>query len=148
MRHELIDAWMQHPSASMLADPMFDSLRRWSRGSFPEGEIPLSWTLERMDNAGVSHGLLSAWWGPAGPLVSNDDVGGIAREFPERFSAVVSADLHRPMDAIRELRRCVSEYGARGLRIVPWLWELPPDRLQPRRRRWPCVRWHTPAAAV
>jgi len=24
----IIDAWMQHPSAEFLADPMFDSLRR------------------------------------------------------------------------------------------------------------------------
>jgi len=26
----IIDAWMQHPSAEFLADPMFDSLRRWA----------------------------------------------------------------------------------------------------------------------
>jgi hypothetical protein len=28
----IIDAWMQHPSAEFLADPVFDSLRRWSHG--------------------------------------------------------------------------------------------------------------------
>src|SRR5690606_40344174 len=28
--------------------------------------------------------------------------------------------------AVRELRRCVRELGFRGLRLVPWLWELPP----------------------
>jgi predicted TIM-barrel fold metal-dependent hydrolase len=31
------------------------------------------------------------------------------------------------MQAVRELRRCVRELGFRGLRIVPWLWGLPPD---------------------
>src|SRR5207245_4477356 len=29
--------------------------------------------------------------------------------------------------AVRELRRCVRELGFRALRIVPWLWNLPPD---------------------
>src|SRR6266404_9237228 len=31
------------------------------------------------------------------------------------------------MEAVRELRRCVRHLGFRGLRIVPWLWNLPPD---------------------
>jgi hypothetical protein len=26
----IIDAWMQHPAAEFLADPVFDSLRRWA----------------------------------------------------------------------------------------------------------------------
>jgi hypothetical protein len=25
----IVDAWMQHPSLALMADPMFDSLRRW-----------------------------------------------------------------------------------------------------------------------
>jgi hypothetical protein len=33
----------------------------------------------------------------------------------------------RPMAAVRELRRSVRELGFRALRIVPWLWDLPPD---------------------
>jgi len=36
-------------------------------------------------------------------------------------------NIARPMEAIRELRRSVREFGFRGLRIVPWLWGLPPD---------------------
>ncbi len=30
------------------------------------------------------------------------------------------------MDAVRQLRRCVTDNGFRGLRVVPWLWEAPP----------------------
>ena len=38
----IIDAWMQHPSAEFLTDPMFDSLRRWSRGQLDQtGEVPV-----------------------------------------------------------------------------------------------------------
>ena len=31
------------------------------------------------------------------------------------------------MDAVRELRTCVKERGFSGLRLLPWLWGLPPD---------------------
>jgi uncharacterized protein len=27
---------------------------------------------------------------------------------------------------VRELRRCVKQLGFRGVRVLPWLWELPP----------------------
>jgi len=33
----------------------------------------------------------------------------------------------RPMKAVAELRRCVEEFGFHGLRVLPWLWGLPPD---------------------
>ncbi|MFE4720859.1 hypothetical protein ACFRLW_31470 [Streptomyces sp. NPDC056728] len=43
---------------------------------------------------------------------------------------VAGADLTRPIQAVRELRRAVEELGFVALWIVPWLWQLPPtDRL-------------------
>ena len=60
-------------------------------------------------------------------LIGNDEVASLVREHPGRLIGIASVDLHRPMDAVRELRRCVRELGFRGLRIVPWLWGLPPD---------------------
>ena len=122
-----IDAWMQHPNRRFLADPMFDSpLRRWSHDNFP-AKVSTQWTLDQMDRAGVEVGLLCAWWAPTGPLISNDEVGQLALCHPDRFVPVASADLYRPMDAVREVRRCVDAYGVRAVRIVPWLWNLPPD---------------------
>jgi hypothetical protein len=45
----------------VLADPMFDSLRAWSRGRLPERDIPIEWTLAAMDETGTgqagAHGL-------------------------------------------------------------------------------------------
>ena len=32
-----------------------------------------------------------------------------------------------PMVAVRELERAVSELGLRALRVIPWLWDRPPD---------------------
>ena len=124
---EIVDVWMQHPSRTFLADPMFDSLRAWSHGRLPDKELPIEWTLEAMDTAGVGVGLLCAWWGPAGPLISNDDVATAVSKYPDRLVGVAAVDLQRPMAAIRELRRCVQDLGFRALRIVPWLWDIPPD---------------------
>jgi uncharacterized protein len=80
-----------------------------------------------MDEAGVRTGLLCAWWGPQGPLIGNDTVAALVAQHPDRFAGVGSVDLYRPMAAVRELRRCVDQLGFRALRIVPWLWNLPPD---------------------
>jgi predicted TIM-barrel fold metal-dependent hydrolase len=128
MTHEakIVDVWMQQPNPGFLEQPFLDSLRRWTRR--PELPCPtLEDTLRVMDKAGVGLGLLSAWWGPAGPMITNDEVAECVRRHPDRFAGIASVDLSRPMNGIRELRRCVRELGFRGLRIVPWLWNLPPD---------------------
>ena len=124
---EIIDAWMQHPSAEFLADPMFESLRRWARGSLAGGEVPVAATVAAMDQAGVRTGMLCAWWGPRGPLISNDAVAAVVAGYPDRFAGVAAVDLARPMAAVRELRRCVRDLGFRALRVIPWLWNLPPS---------------------
>src|SRR5438874_8397184 len=118
---------MQHPSRAFLAHPVFESLRRWSHGGLAEADVPLEATIGAMDGAGVRVGLLCAWWGPQGPLIGNDEVAACVRRYPDRLVGVASVDLHRPLDAVRELRRCVRELGFRALRIVPWLWNLPPN---------------------
>jgi uncharacterized protein len=125
----IVDAWMQHPTQRFLQQPMFDSVRRWDRSGNLIAEVPLDLiaTVGAMDDGGVGIGLMSAWWGPHGPLISNEEVASFVRQYPARFVGVASVDLYRPRDAIRELRRCVRELGFRGLRILPWLWDLPPD---------------------
>ncbi|MEW6531347.1 MAG: amidohydrolase family protein [Thermodesulfobacteriota bacterium] len=122
----IIDVWMQHPTGNFLQQPMFDSLRRWSGENFIP-DIPLAATIGAMDQAGVRIGLVAAWWGPQGALIHNDEVASFVREYPQRLCGVASVNLARPMEAVRELRRCVKQLGFRGLRIVPWLWGLPPD---------------------
>jgi predicted TIM-barrel fold metal-dependent hydrolase len=121
-----IDAWMQHPTPRFLSQDMFASLMRWTAREAPTEELPLAVTLGAMAEADVSFGLLSAWHGPQGPLISNDEVAGWVRAQPERFAGLAAVDVSRPMDAVRELRRCVTELGFKGLRVLPWLWEAPP----------------------
>src|SRR6478609_406974 len=121
-----IDVWMQHPTQRFLNQEAFASLRRWTGQQIPEDEIPIEATMAAMDAAEISFGLLSAWHGPQGPLIANDEVAGWITEHPDRFVGLAAVDLARPMDAVRELRRCVTELGFIGLRVIPWLWEAPP----------------------
>ena len=122
-----VDAWLQHPTRRFMGHDMFASLWRWTGAEPPAQDIPLAHTVAAMDAAGVSLGLLSAWHGPReGALISNDEVAGWLSEQPGRFAGLAAVDLDRPMNAVRELRRCVTELGFVGLRVIPWLWEAPP----------------------
>jgi uncharacterized protein len=123
----VIDVWMQHPTLRFLAHEMFESLRRWTGQEVPRQEPSIDTTLAGMDDAGVEFGLLSTWSAPRQPpLIGNDEVAGWVGEHPDRFAGVAGVDLNKPMDAVRELRRCVTEMGFKGLRVVPWLWEAAP----------------------
>jgi uncharacterized protein len=71
----IVDAWMQHPTLRFLRSDFLGSLRRWT-GALPEEELPLAATIATMDVGGVDYGLISAWHGPAGALITNDEVAG------------------------------------------------------------------------
>jgi predicted TIM-barrel fold metal-dependent hydrolase len=122
----IVDAWCQHPTPAFLAYPMFATLRRWIGNDGTPMAIPDDLTAQALAAIdGV--GLLSAWHGPQGALIPNDAVAARVAEAPDRLVGIASVDLRRPMDAVRELRRCVKQLGFKGLRMLPWLWELPPD---------------------
>lgn len=124
---KVIDVWMQHPNLNFINHPMFESLRRWTKTDKVTDEIPAEFTIASMDEGRVQKGLICGWWGPQGPLIANDEVASLVERFPDRFVGIASVNLFKPMDAIRELRRCVNELGFKGLRIVQWLWNLPPN---------------------
>jgi predicted TIM-barrel fold metal-dependent hydrolase len=123
----VIDVWMQHPTQRFLRHEMLASLRRWTGTQLPEEEIGIEVTVAGMDAAGVDFGLLSAWSAPyQSPLISNEEVASWVEAHPGRFAGLACVDLNKPMEAVRELRRCVEQLGFVGLRVIPWLWEAPP----------------------
>lgn len=122
----IIDAWAQHPTLRQLQDPMFESLQRWTGNGVPVAAPPVTTTVALMDQAGVDRALICAWIGPRNVIVSNDEVAGFVAEAPQRLIGVGSVDIARPMAAVREVRRCVQELGFKAIRILPWLWEVPP----------------------
>lgn len=122
----IIDVWVQHPTSDFLRDPLFDTLRRWMHLTEVPPTISPQLTLGALEAAHVQTAIVTASWGPRGPLLSNDEVAAFCRLAPGRLAGAAAVDLHWPMDAVRELRRCVKELGFVALRMLPWLWGLPP----------------------
>lgn len=122
----IIDAWSQHPTLRHSADPIFDSLRRWTKTPTPTQELPVAMTVGAMDQGHVNKALICAWVAPRNVMISNDEVAGFVAQAPDRFVGVGSVDISKPMAAVREIRRCVQELGFKAIRVLPWLWELPP----------------------
>jgi len=123
----IVDAWIQHPTPAFLRHPMFESLRRWGTVTQIPDAIPIELTAGALEAAGVDRALMTAWWGPAGAMISNDEVAACVRARPDLLVGVASVDLSRPMEGVRELRRAVKQLGLRALRVLPWLWNLPPN---------------------
>jgi len=126
----IIDAWAQHPTLRHIQNPIFDSLRRWSKTTIPTEPIPVAATIAMMDAAKIDCSLISAWVAPGNVMISNDEVAGFAGKYPDRLTGVGSVDISQPMQAVKEIRRCVEELNFKAIRVLPWLWKLPPtDRL-------------------
>lgn len=64
-------------------------------------------TLAAMDAGKVNVAVLSAWYGPEGSLISNEEVAAQIAAAPDRFRGLTSADLRDPMAAVREIRSWV-----------------------------------------
>lgn len=122
----IIDAWGQHPTLRHGQDPIFDSLRRWTKGEAPTTPLPVSVTVKAMDAGGVDRMLSSAWYAPRNVMISNDEVAEFVGQSGARLVGVAGADIARPMQAVREIRRAVEQLGFKAVRILPWLWEVPP----------------------
>ncbi len=122
----IIDAWAQHPTLRHSQQPMFASLRSWMGTEEPTEETSIDVTLKAMDEAGVDKAILCAWQAPGYDLITNDEVAAQMAAAPDRFVALGSVDISKPLDAVREIRRCVEHLGFKGIRVLPWLCDLPP----------------------
>jgi len=123
---DIIDVWAQITTPRMQARPWLATLHRWT-GSSADSVPDVASTIGAMDKAGVSTTLLSAWYGPEGSLITNEEVAAQIDQAPQRLRGLASADLTQPMEAVRELRRWVDGKRFVGVRMVPWLWDLPPN---------------------
>lgn len=123
----VIDAWSQLPTARFFAEPWLASLDRWTRQAEPRAAITVDAALAELDAAEVAVAVVCAWCGPTGWLITNDDVRRTVEARPDRFAGVASVDLRDLMPSLRELRRFVRDHGFKAVRVVPWLWNLPPD---------------------
>ena len=128
----IVDAWAQPALKAGLArlPEVVPLLHRSGSIDSLDRDVGPDQMLELMDAAGVEVVMLSAWHRPGGWVFSNDEVAEFVRRDPRRFVGVAAVDLERPVRAVRELERAVAELGFKALRVVPWLWNKPPnDRL-------------------
>lgn len=122
-----IDVWAQMTTERMAKAPWLETLLRWT-GQSGDPLIPSTEsTLRAMDAAGVDISLLSAWHGPQGSLISNEEVSDQIDSAPDRFRGLATVDLSNPMQAVRDIRKWVDGEKFVGVRVVPWLWDLPPN---------------------
>ncbi|MDB5980604.1 MAG: amidohydrolase [Pseudomonas sp.] len=124
-----IDAWAQ-PAKGRIRELLPEVVRLFEKsgsGHLLDQALSIDQTLALMDEAGVEKLMLSAWCRPEGWIFSNDEIAEYTRAYPDRFVGVATVDLARPMAAVAELQRAVNDLGFKALRIVPWLWKLPPN---------------------
>jgi predicted TIM-barrel fold metal-dependent hydrolase len=127
--HPIIDAWAQPALADSLKKlPEIARLFKQSGSShLLETGLTAEQIVEAMDRAGVRTLMLSAWHRPGQWVFHNDQIAEMTRKFPDRFVGVAAVNLEKPVEAVRELERAVKELGFKALRVVPWLWNRPPN---------------------
>lgn len=125
----IIDAWAQ-PATKDIAAKMPEVVRLFKQSGaaqvLAEG-LTTAQIVEAMDSAGVDRLMLCAWHRPGQWVFHNDDIAAMVRQYPDRFTGVAAVDLEKPVAAVRELERAVKELGFKALRVVPWLWQRPPN---------------------
>ncbi len=122
-----IDVWAQIITPRMAAAPWMEPLWRWT-GQLDRPVHPtVQSTVTSMDKGGVSQALISAWHGPQGSLISNAEVSAQIDDAPDRLRGLASIDIRNPVKAVNEIRKWVDGKRFVGVRIVPWLWDLPPN---------------------
>jgi predicted TIM-barrel fold metal-dependent hydrolase len=129
---QIIDAWAQPATRrSFQLLPEAERLLKQSGSAHLLGtEVTPEQMVAMMDTAGIRSVMLSAWHRPGTWITTNDQVAEFVRQFPGRFYGVAAVNLEKPVEAVRELERAVKELGFKALRVIPWLWKLPPnDRL-------------------
>lgn len=122
-----IDVWSQITTERMAAAPWLAPLLRWTDQTSEPLVPSVESTLHAMDAADVDISLLSAWHGPQGSYISNEEVDAQIDAAPNRFRGLATVDLTNPMQAVRDIRRWVDGEKFVGVRVVPWLWDLPPN---------------------
>lgn len=122
-----IDVWAQVTTPRMGASRYFEPLMRWSGRAGESAGTTVEATLAAMDQANVDMSLLAAWHSSEGDLITNEELIDQIESAPDRFRGLATVDLSRPMESVRRLRELAQHDQIVGVRIVPWMWDLPPN---------------------
>lgn len=124
-----IDVWAQ-PALGRIRDVLPEAvhlLEKSGTAHLLDERLTPEQTVALMDQAGIDKLMLAAWCRPGRWLWSNDEIAEFTQAYPDRFVGTATVDLSNPVAAVRELDRAINVLGFKALRIVPWLWKLPPN---------------------
>lgn len=124
---QIIDAWAQPVLKEGFIPEVVRLFQQSGSAHLLDQNLSPAQLVEMMDNAGVDHVMLCAWHRPGTWVISNDTIARFVHQFPQRFVGVAAVNLEKPVEAVRELKRAVTELGFKALRVVPWLWNRPPN---------------------
>ena len=97
------------------ADLISNFSHRWTRpelNAAPE----IANTVAVLNEAGISHALTSVWYAPRNVITSNDSVAAFVEWKRGRLVGAGSVDISRPIEAMREIRRCIIDVGFKAMR--------------------------------
>ncbi len=123
----IIDAWAQPVFKESVLPEVVRVFQQSGSAHLLGKDLTAEQMVQMMDEAGVERVMLSAWHRPGRWVISNDTIATMAQQFPQRFVGVAAVNLEKPVEAVRELERAVKELGFKALRVVPWLWNRPPN---------------------
>lgn len=121
-----VDCWVNPFTPEHAAANQPDFLKTVSREYFRREEevfrgTPLAEMVAMMDAAGIERGVLTADVNDPGPVVE------MGSRYPNRFLYSVVVDPTGGMNAVRALERAVRDHGVRLVRMVPFLFNRPPN---------------------
>ena len=124
---QIIDAWAQPVLKEGVLPEVVRLFQQSGSAHLLGQDLTAEQFVQMMDEAGVGRVMLSAWHRPGKWVISNDTVAAMVRQFPQRLVGVAAVNLEKPVEAVHELERAVKELGFKALRVVPWLWNRPPN---------------------
>ncbi len=123
----IIDTWGQVLTPRMANASWLAPLLRWTGQDPSTLQITPELALQAMDSAGVDVMLLSAWSAPEGWLISNDELKEQINAAPDRFKGMLSVDISKPSEAARTIKERFDGDRFVAVRVLPWVWNLPPN---------------------
>lgn len=127
--YKFIDTWAQ-PSLASMAEGLPEVrplLERSGTIGLRNKDTTADELIEQMNKANVEKLFLCAWHRPGRWVIDNDTIASFVEQYPDRFVGVASVNLENPVEAVKQLDRAINDLNFKALRIVPWLWKLPPN---------------------
>ncbi len=114
----VVDTWIENEKLRPL------NYNHGNMESALKGDMKLC--MEEMDRAGISLSVIQGRQAsPAYGSIPNEDIIDLIQTNPDRFRGIAGVNTTDPKAAIKEIRKCITEYGMSGICLEPG-WAEPP----------------------